>query len=132
MELPLPIAHYLCALIVKSRSLAYLLVSKDGVLIDAGGALSAYGLEGAPTGERLGKELFFLEGLLPLEGEPVWLSRVKTESGLSADLHIFTDEERDWILLLDATLEEAREILQQQSANELALLRRKLAKLSDR
>jgi hypothetical protein len=115
---------------VKNRSLAYLLVGKDGALVDKGGALSAYGLESIRNGERLGKELLFLEGLLPIGEEPVFLPRVKTESGLSADLHIFSGEEGDWILLLDASLEEARERLLQQSMNELVLLRRKLSKIS--
>ena len=115
---------------VKERSLAYLLVGKDGALIDTGGALSTYGLESIRTGERLGKELFFLEGLLPVDGEPVVLPRVKTESGRSADIHIFSGEEGDWVLLLDASSEEARERLLQQSMNELSLLRRKLSKIS--
>jgi hypothetical protein len=115
---------------VKNRSLAYLLLRKDGSLIDTGGALSAYGLEGIRTGEPLGKELFFLEGLLPIGEAPVFLPRVKTESGLSADIHIFSGDEGDWILLLDASLEEAHETLLQQSMNELNLLRRKLSKIS--
>jgi hypothetical protein len=128
----LPIAHYICTLFVKNRSLAFVLVGKDGALIDSGGALSAYGLEKVRTGEPLGKELFFLDGLLPLDGEPVCLPRVKTESGLSADIHVFPGDEGDWILVLDATLDEARERLLQQSTNELGLLRRKLEKLSAR
>jgi hypothetical protein len=124
--------HYLCTLFVKNRSLAFVLVGKDGALIDSGGALSAYGLEDVRTGARPAKELLFLDGLLPLNGEPVFLPRVKTESGLSADIHLFSGEEGDWILLLDATLDEARERLLQQSTNELSLLRRKLAKISAR
>lgn len=126
----MPILHYLCTFLVKNRSLAYVLVGEDGALIESGGALSAYGLENVQTGERLAKELFFLEGLLPLEGDPVFLPRVKTESGLSADIHIVSGEEGDWILLLDATLDEARERLLQQRTNELGLLRRRLSKIS--
>ncbi len=99
----MPIVNYLCELMVKNRSPAYLLVGKDGALIDAGGVLAAYGLENIPTGERLGNTLVFLEGLLPLKGEPIALPRVKTESGQSADVHIFSGEDGDWILLLDAT-----------------------------
>lgn len=124
------VVHYLCALTVKSRQVAYLLVGKDGVLITWGGALSAFGLEKLETGARLGEELFFLEGFLPLEGEAVYLPRVKIESVGSVDVHLFSDDEGDWILLLDATREEACDRLLQQSMNELGLLRRKLAKLA--
>lgn len=117
---------------VKNRSLAYLLVRKDGILVDAGGALSAYGLETVRAGTRPRKELFFLEGFLPLEGEPVCLPRVKVGTELSTDVHIFSGDAGDWILLLDATLEETRERLLQQCSNELSLLGRKLADPSER
>lgn len=80
------------------------------------------------TGERPGKELFFLEGFLPLAGEPVYLPRLKTGPGLSADIHIFTGDAGDWILLLDATLEETCERLLQQCTNDLGLLRRQREK----
>ena len=124
------VIHYLCALIVKDRPLAYLLVGKDGTLIDCGGALSAFGLGKLETGGRFGEALFFLEGFLPLEGEAVCLPRVKTGSGGAADIHVFSGDEGDWVLLLDAAQEEARDRVLQQRTNELGLLRRKLAKLS--
>jgi hypothetical protein len=117
-------------LTVKDRSLAYFLVGKDGVLMETGGVLSMYGLEGISKGEHIGKELFFLDGLLPIGEEAVFLPRVKTESGLCADIHIFSGEQGDWVLFLDASLEEARESLLQQNMNELSLLRRRLSKIS--
>lgn len=124
--------HYLCALTVKDRHVAYLLVGKDGVLITCGGALSVFGLQKLEAGACLGKEFFFLEGFLPLKGEAVCLPRVKIESVGSVDVHLFSANEGDWVVLLDATREEARDRLVQQSMNELGLLRRKLAKLAAR
>jgi hypothetical protein len=124
--------RYLGSFMVNERSLAYVLVGKDGALIDMGGALSAYGLENIRRGERLGKKLFFLDGLLPLEAGPVFLPRVKTESEISVDIHIFPGDGEDWVLLLDATSEEARERLLQQSTNELSLLRSRLLKMPER
>jgi hypothetical protein len=110
---------------VKDRHLAYFLVGKDGVFLETGGVLSIYGLESISKGERMGKDLFFLDGLFPIGKEPLFLPRVKTESGLCADIHIFSGEQGDWVLFLDASLEEARERLMQQNMNELSLLRRK-------
>lgn len=114
---------------LNERSLAYLLVGRDAVLIDMGGVLSTYGLEKIRRGERLGEKLFFLEGLLPLEGRSIFLPRVKTGPDISFDVHLFPGDGADWVLLLDATLEEAREKLLQQTANELRLLRRSLLKM---
>jgi hypothetical protein len=115
--------------VVKERSIAYLLVGKDGVLMEAGGALSIYGLESVCEGERLGEAVFFLDGLLPIGDEPVFLPRLKMESGLCADIHLFPGEQGDWVLFLDASMEEARESLLQQNMNELSLLRRRLSKI---
>jgi hypothetical protein len=120
--------RYIGAFMVSDRSLAYVLVGRDGALVDMGGALSAYGLENMLRGERLGERLFFLKDLLPLEEGPVFLPRVKAASEMSIDIHIFPGEGGDWVMLLDATSEDAREKLLQQSTNELNLLRRRLSK----
>ncbi len=45
------------------------------------------------------------------------------ESGISADVHIFSSEQGYWLLLLDATLKEAHLVALQQEANELRLFR---------
>lgn len=50
------------------------------------------------------------------------------ESGISADVHIFSADEGDWVLLLDATLYESQRSLVQQKGNDLSLIRNKQAK----
>jgi len=104
-------------------------VGKDGRLINWGGNLSAYGIKSLKKGEPIWKQVFFLDGLLPLDDAPLFLECVKAGCGLSADIHIFPGDEGNWILFLDATLEETRRRLLQQKTNELSLLRRKLSKI---
>jgi class 3 adenylate cyclase len=116
---------------IKKRSPAYFLVEKDGRLIDCGGKLSAYGIEGLEKGVPIGSQVLFLDSLFPLDNDPLFLSCVKAESGLSADIHIFPGDKGDWILLLDARSEEIRRCLLQQKSNELSLLREKVSKILD-
>ncbi|MBD1888933.1 adenylate/guanylate cyclase domain-containing protein [Coleofasciculus sp. FACHB-SPT9] len=123
LDLPSPILNYIHTLAVENRSPAYLLVEKDGRLSDWGGKLEAYGVNDLQKGEYIGKQVFFLEGLFPLNGSPICIPCMKTEYGLSADVHLVPGEERDWVLLLDATLEESQHRLMQQQGNELNLLR---------
>jgi hypothetical protein len=35
------------------------------------------------------EQVVFLEGLLPLDDSPIFLPGIKTEDGLSADVHLF-------------------------------------------
>jgi class 3 adenylate cyclase len=123
LDLPSPVLNYIQALTVENRSPAYLLVEKDGRLSDWGGKLEAYGVNDLQKGEYVGKQVFFLEGLFPLNGSPIFIPCMKTEYGLSADVHLVPGEEKDWVLLLDATLEEIQHRLMQQKGNELNLLR---------
>jgi class 3 adenylate cyclase len=108
------------------------LTSKDGRLIDWGGELTAYGIDGLDRGQFLGDRVLFLAGMLPFRGPSLFLPCVGTGSGLTADIHIFPGDEGDWILLLDATNEEMQRGLAQQASNELNLLRHKLARAIDR
>jgi hypothetical protein len=129
LDFPTPILAYLLNFLIEERSLAYLLVKKDGRLSAWGGKLEKYGVTELKEGENIKKQVFFLEGLLPLEDFPVFLPLIKTEYGICADVHLFPTKEGDWVLLLDASWNEKHGSFIQQQANELSLLKEKLTKI---
>lgn len=122
LNLPSPVIDYILILTVENRSLGYLLVEKDGRLSNWGGKLGAYGITNLQKGEYVGEQVYFLEGLLPLDDVPMFLPCIKVANGLSADVHLFPGNEGDWVLLLDATLEENQRSRIQQKVNDLRLL----------
>lgn len=114
---------------LENRSLAYLLVKKDGCLSSWGGKLADYGVNNLRKGEDIGQQIFFLEGLLPLDDFPLFLPCLKTGEGICADIHMFPSEEGDWVLLLDATVDEMQLSLIQQQANEFVLQHEKVTRI---
>jgi hypothetical protein len=128
-NVPTAVIHYLLDIVLEKRSLAYLFVKKDGCLSTWGGELSVYGVSNLRQGENIGQQVFFLEGLLPLDDFPLFLPRVKTEYGICADVHIFSSDEGDWVLLLDATSEEMQLSMILQPVNESCLLQEKLTRI---
>ncbi|BAY27213.1 hypothetical protein NIES2100_70350 [Calothrix sp. NIES-2100] len=129
LDVPTPVIAYLLTFILEGRSFAYLLVNKDGCLSAWGGKLAIYGVTNLKPGENITEQVFFLEGMLPLDDFPLFLPRMKTEYGVCADVHLFPSEEGDWVLLLDATWDEKHCALIQQQANEFSLLQEKLIKI---
>lgn len=129
LQLPDPVLAYIHTLTIENRSPAYLLVENDGRLSSWGGELSAYGVTNLQTGKYLGEQVFFLEGLLPLDSSPLFLPCIETTKGLVADVHLFLEDEVYWVLLLDATLEENQRSIIQQKSNDLSLLRKKQSRL---
>lgn len=129
IDLPYPILDYLYKLTIQNRSPAYLFVEKNGCLSNWGGNLATYGVSDLQKGKYIGEQVFFLEGLFPLDGYSIFLPCIKTEHGCSADVHIFSGDEGDWVLLLDATLEEIQRGLIQQQGNDLSLLREQQARI---
>lgn len=125
LDLPIPVRDYINTLIVESRSPAYLLVAKDGRLSNWGGKCSVYGITNLKQGESIAEQVFFLEGLVPLDEAAIFLPCIKTKDGIFADVHLFSGDEGDWVLLLDATLEEKHRSVMQQKGNDLSLLRQK-------
>lgn len=75
------------------------------------------------------QQLHFIDGFFPLDNGPIYLQSIKTECGRSADIHLFTGDSYDWVLLLDASVKEAESSLLQQKTNELSLLRKKVLDL---
>ena len=128
LDVPTPVIAYLLNFILEERSFAYLLVNKDGCLSAWGGKLAIYGVTNLKAGENITEQVFFLEGILPLDDSPLFLPRMKTEYGVCADVHLFPSEEGDWVILLDATWDEKHCALIQQQANEFSLLQEKFMK----
>jgi hypothetical protein len=129
LEIPESIIVYIVNLMLESRSLAYLLISKDGNPLIWGGKLANYGIQELRKNENIEQQIFFLAGLLPLDDSPIFLPRVKSEEGISADVHIFPSSEGDWVLLLDASLDEMQLSLIQQLAHDSILFRDKVVKI---
>ncbi len=127
-EMPAPVFAYLNRLATEQRSPAFLLTDNQGRLSDWGGSLVDYGIFDLQAGQPVGEQIYFLEGLLPLEGTSMVLPCLQTDSGRVADLHLFPTEAGDCALLLDATLEEFQQRLMQQKGNEASLNYQRLAK----
>jgi hypothetical protein len=128
-DIPIAVMVYLLYFLIEKRSLGYLLVKKDGSLSNWGGHLSVYGISNLQQGRGIEEQVFFLEGLLPIDDFPVFLPRMKTEEGICADVHIFSSQEGDWVLFLDATLDEMQLSSFQQDANGFCLLEEKLTRI---
>lgn len=129
---PAPVFDQLCRVAIEARSPAYALVSPAGQLLDWGGNWAAYGIHDLQHGGIVSQQIFFLEGLLPLDGLELFLPCLKTDEGLCADIYCFASEAGDWVLLLDASQGELQANLLQQYRHDLSLLRSQHAQLHPR
>jgi class 3 adenylate cyclase len=127
-HLPKPVTNYIHQLIIEARSPAYFLV-QNGCLSSWGGELSLYGFDRLQQGESVERQILFLTGLLPFRSLPIILPCIKMETGVAADVHIFTADEGDWILLLDASWYENQYSIVQQQVNDLSLIRQHQSRL---
>ncbi|WP_299410333.1 hypothetical protein [Acaryochloris sp. IP29b_bin.148] len=128
LNLPQPIVTFLCSTVVRDRFPAYLQISKDGALLAFGGDCDRYGLNPLTLHNLVDEQIFFLAGLLPLEESALHIPFLQIEEDIIAEVHLFAEQEQDWVLLFDATTENAKHVLIQQKVNDLSLLRRKQAK----
>lgn len=127
-DLPGPILDYLNLLAYAHRSPAYLLVDGEGCLRSWGGFLELYGIGRLEAGQPVGHQVYFLEGFFPLDLPELIIPCVQTDSGLPADVHLFSRAEGDYALLLDASTQEMQQRLMQQKGNELSLNYQRLVK----
>jgi len=129
VQLPDVILHRIEDICVQRRFPAFLRVTADGNLAEWGGACERYGLASLQRGLPVAEQVDFLEGMLPLNGDPVHIPLLQLASDIHIDLRVFPVEDEVWVLLLDAT-EDARQRFEvQQNANELTLLREKEARM---
>jgi phosphoserine phosphatase RsbU/P len=129
LDIPDRISEWLLLLVKSQRSVAHLLINNELVLIQAGGELEYYGLGDLKHGDSASDQLPFLEGLLPLAETPFLLESVGMPGGSVADVHLFADEDRTWVVLLDVTAEHDHARKMQQKAYDMTLLSQREARL---
>ena len=130
--LPPNLAERLQSLVYSEKSVAYLQIDTDLILLGAGGHLDNYGLADLRIGEPAVEQAFFLEGLLPLSETPYFVPSVELAGGHAADLHFHLDSDTVWLLLLDVTTDRNATRRLQQKAYEMTLLEEKEAQLNRR
>jgi len=113
MDLPPPIRDFLLALADDTLSPAYLLVNETK-LVEWGGDLESYGVEGLQKDMDLTDHVAFLTGVLPLADSSLFLPRIQTKTGVFADVYLFGRGFGTWVLLLDATADTLRRYTMQQ------------------
>ena len=131
-SLPASLAERLRELTYNERAVAYLQVDAALTLVGAGGHLENYGLAAIRLGEPAVEQVFFLEGLLPLEETPFFVPSVELDCGRAADLHFYLDAGTVWVVLLDVTAYRDATRRLQQKAYEMTLLQEKEAQLNRR
>ncbi len=130
--LPASLAERLRELTYNERTVAYLQVDAALILVGAGGHLENYGLAGVRLGEPAVEQVYFLEGLLPLEETPFFVPSVELDCGRAADLHFHLDAGTVWVILLDVTAYRDAVRRVQQKAYEVTLLQEQEAQLNRR
>lgn len=128
LNLPQPIVTFLCSTVVRDRFPAYLQVTKHGDLLSYGGACDRYGLNPLQLHQSIDDQIFFLAGLLPLQEAAMHIPFLQLEDDIIAEVHLFAEEQHDWVVFFDATSENEEHVLIQQKVNDLSLLRRKQAR----
>ena len=131
-SLPASLAERLRELTFNERAVAYLQIDAALVLVGAGGHLENYGLAAIQLGEPAVEQVFFLEGLLPLEETSFFVPAVELDCGRAADLHFYLDADTVWVVLLDVTAYRDATRRLQQKAYEMTLLQEKEAQLNRR
>lgn len=123
VTLPNSVTNYLFQYLIEERSLAYILVNKNGELLNWGGELTAYGITNLCKNHNIKEQVLFLEGLLPLDNIAVFLPFVNIGHKICVDIHLFPSAEGDWILLLDSIWDHQHIAVLQQKANDFSLLK---------
>lgn len=127
LNYPKEISEYLMNVIKKNFNPAYLTVDKSGILTDFSANITDYGLTSFEKGAPLDRQTFYFEGLLPLEKDAeVYLPHIKFENNLSADVYIFSEEDKDQIILFNEWEKEEEIFYIQQRSNEASLIKEKL------
>jgi class 3 adenylate cyclase len=129
---PKAISNWLYNLVYHERSVAYVKIDAQHLVVAKGGSIEHHGLSSLRNGEPVAEQLEFMEGLLPGLDLPFCMPMIELPSGHVADLHLFADGSCIWLLFLDATVERDNKQRIQQKAYEMTLLQESLRHLNEK
>lgn len=129
--LPARVLDYVLPHLAQALRPAFVRCDAAGCVREQGGALAHYGLAALRLGQLASHELPVLEGLLPHHGPPLVLPAVQLQDARCADLHLFSDGDDSWVILLDSSREHAQKQAMQQKGNELSLQNERQAQVLD-
>ncbi len=126
MRLPSAVGDHLDRLMAEVFEPAFILVDAEHTIRQVGGAMERYGLADLAVGEPSNRCLWFLEGVLPLDGdEALVLPSVNFNEDISTHIHVIPGADGTWVLLVDASGDAAGQQVLKQAYNQLDLLRRR-------
>ncbi len=99
--------------------LAWLRVAQDGRLLESGGDLHRFALDDLLAGQSVREQLYYLEGLLPLEGVPVDIMEINRLHEQYMNLYLLPCTDGDWVFFQDVTEPVRVKRLLHQSVNEI-------------
>jgi len=140
-EIAAPVLEYICELLIRDRSPAFLLLDQEGCMQDWGGSPERYGIGSLEKGKPAEDYVDVLKGFFPSfpspglgtgDEEQITLSCVRTGRGVSADIHIIPKAKGYWVIFLDVSREEALQARLQQKLNDMTLLRDRSEKMMEK
>ena len=117
--------------LLADRAVAYLESDFDGLLVSSGGASRVFGLDTLQSGDAIEAQVDCLAGMISPDSVPMDLPFMQTPSGATADIHLFADSDRIWIVFLDARQKELAQQVVQQKVNVLSLRHDRQIKILD-
>lgn len=130
-RIPAPAENYLLDLALGERPVACLELDRHGLLLSRYGDLDVFGIGRLQPGAAAVDELDFLTGLVDHEGLPIELNFIQMPSGVSSDLHLFSDEDRFWVLLIGVEEKFVQQQSVQQKVKELNLTHQHQTRIID-
>ena len=129
IKLPESIQKSLFDLVYAERSIAYLEVESTGEIVALGGEMTLFGLEHVQPGSQVEDHFDFMIDLFATATLPLDLPIMEMPSGLPADVHIFSDNEVIYVLLLSAQEKQQQRQRFRQNVNDLNLSRHRQSKI---
>ena len=121
-QYPDNVTNKILQITLQTQTFAYLAIDKQGVLVSQGGQLDVIEIQHWKSGDNIFDEALFLTGFFPLSSDYEYIPSYHVNDNTVVDVHLFKDQELDWIILVDKTEDLEWQSQARQKANELRLL----------
>jgi len=102
-KLPGSVQRYLKTLQQSDRSVAYVCLDFNNLILSTGGDLAKCGMVNIENGKSIHAQLPLLAQLVPVSEKPVIIANTQINECTIIDLHLFADSDAQWIVIFDNT-----------------------------